>query len=172
MFVKAPALPRSCMAVRKNGKNVQGQKMLRQLLVLALQPTLAAQELETYAASLLPLDQQTAVTAVLQRIPGTCLNSPTQRSSSQHGQYWFYNATGEGLMMGLDLAGIAVSTGSACAAGSLEPSHVLLALGRDPDAAKSALRFSVGKDTTATDIDHLLDILPGVVERVRAARLQ
>jgi cysteine desulfurase len=72
-------------------------------------------------------------------------------------------------MMGLDLAGIAVSTGSACAAGSVEPSHVLLALGRDAAAAKSAIRFSLGKDTSEQEIERLLEVLPGVVERVRAA---
>ncbi len=71
--------------------------------------------------------------------------------------------------MGLDLAGIAVSTGSACAAGSVEPSHVLLALGRDETAAKSAIRFSVGRDTTDQEIDRVLEVLPRVVERVRAA---
>ncbi len=71
--------------------------------------------------------------------------------------------------MGLDLAGIAVSTGSACAAGSIEPSHVLLALGRDEIAAKSALRFSVGKYTTSQEIDRVLDVLPRIVERVRTA---
>jgi cysteine desulfurase len=76
-------------------------------------------------------------------------------------------------MMGLDLAGIAVSTGSACAAGSIEPSHVLLALGRDEAAAKSAIRFSVGRDTTEQEIDRVLEVLPGVVDRVRvAARIQ
>jgi cysteine desulfurase len=84
---------------------------------------------------------------------------------------WFTEATGEGLLMGLDLAGIAVATGSACAAGSIEPSHVLLALGRDTAAAKSALRFSVGKYTTEEDIDRVLEILPVVVERVRTAAL-
>ena len=132
---------------------------------------LAAQEVETNAAYYLRLTSKLR-DGVLQRIPGTCLNSPAKDCLPNTVNIGFTNATGEGLMMGLDLAGIAVSTGSACAAGSLEPSHVLLALGRDPDAAKSALRFSVGKDTTAADIDHLLDILPGVVERVRAARLQ
>ncbi len=132
---------------------------------------LAAQEVETNAAYYLRLTSKLR-DGVLQRIPGTCLNSPAKDCLPNTVNIGFTNATGEGLMMGLDLAGIAVSTGSACAAGSLEPSHVLLALGRDPDAAKGALRFSVGKDTTAADIDHLLDILPGVVERVRAARLQ
>ena len=72
-------------------------------------------------------------------------------------------------MMGLDLAGIAVSTGSACAAGSVEPSHVLLALGHDAQAAKSAIRFSLGRDTTRQDIDRVVAVLPGIVERVRAA---
>ena len=132
---------------------------------------LAAQEVETNAAYYLRLTSKLR-DGVLQRIPGTCLNSPAKDCLPNTVNIGFTNATGEGLMMGLDLAGIAVSTGSACAAGSLEPSHVLLALGRDPDAAKGALRFSVGKDTTAADIDHLLDILPGIVERVRAARLQ
>ena len=76
-------------------------------------------------------------------------------------------------MMGLDLAGVAVSAGSACAAGSLEPSHVLLALGRDTAAAKSAIRFSVGKNTTEQEIERVLEVLPAVVERVRvAARIQ
>jgi cysteine desulfurase len=72
-------------------------------------------------------------------------------------------------MMGLDLAGIAVSTGSACAAGALEPSHVLLALGRDPRAAKSAIRFSVGQETTEQDVEYVLAVLPQIVERVRTA---
>ena len=74
--------------------------------------------------------------------------------------------------MGLDLAGIAVSTGSACAAGSLEPSHVLIALGRNAEEAKSALRFSVGKETTEQEINHVLEVLPQVVERVRRAAIK
>ena len=130
--------------------------------------TLAAQELETNAAHCLHLTSKLR-DGVVQRIRGSCVNSPARDCLPNTVNIGFADATGEGLMMGLDLAGIAVSTGSACAAGSLEPSHVLLALGRDHDAAKSALRFSVGKDTTEADIDYLLDVLPKVVERVRAA---
>ena len=131
--------------------------------------TLAAQELETNAAHCLLLKSKLRDT-VLSRISGTYVNGPTADCLPNTVNIGFTDTTGEGLMMGLDLAGIAVSTGSACAAGSLEPSHVLLALGRDPEAAKSALRFSVGKDTTEAEIAHVLDVLPRVVERVRAAR--
>ena len=81
----------------------------------------------------------------------------------------FAGASGEGLMMGLDLAGIAVSTGSACAAGSVEPSHVLLALGCNEAGAKSAIRFSAGRDTTEEAIESVIQILPRIVERVRQA---
>lgn len=102
-------------------------------------------------------------------IPGVVRNTPHRGCLPNTLNLEFPGASGEGLMMGLDLAGIAVSTGSACAAGSLEPSHVLLALGRDARAAKSAIRFSLGKDTTQQDIDCVLDVLPGIVKRVRAA---
>jgi cysteine desulfurase len=75
----------------------------------------------------------------------------------------------ESVVVLLDLAGIAVSAGSACAAGAAEPSHVLRAMGRDAAEARSAVRFSLGPSTTAVDVDRVLDVLPGVVSRVRAA---
>jgi cysteine desulfurase len=77
---------------------------------------------------------------------------------------------GESLMVLLDLAGIAVSVGSACAAGAAEPSHVLVAMGRDGEAARSGLRLSVGPTTTAADIDRVLAVLPGCVAQVRSGR--
>ncbi|MGE0826736.1 MAG: cysteine desulfurase family protein [Candidatus Binatia bacterium] len=129
---------------------------------------LAGQELETNVVRYQHFTTRLRA-AILHDIPGTFLNSPEHGCLPNTVNVGFTNATGEGLMMGLDLAGVAVSTGSACAAGSLEPSHVLLALGRDDNAAKSALRFSVGKDTTDQDIDYVLAVLPRIVERVRQA---
>jgi cysteine desulfurase len=81
----------------------------------------------------------------------------------------FAGATGESLLALLDLAGVAVSLGSACAAGSAEPSHVLLAMGLDRETARSGIRFSVGPATAAADVDRVLDLLPGLVAQVRAA---
>ena len=75
--------------------------------------------------------------------------------------------SGESLVVLLDLAGIAVSAGSACAAGAAEPSHVLLAMGRDREMARSALRVSVGATTTVADVDRLLAVLPEVAAQVR-----
>jgi len=132
---------------------------------------LAVQELEMYAAHCCHLTRQLCE-GIVQRVPGTFLNSPTHYRLPNTLNIGFSNATGEGLMMGLDLAGIAVSTGSACAAGSLEPSHVLLALGRNAEEAKSALRFSVGKETTEQEIDRVLEVLPQVVQRVRQAAIK
>jgi len=80
----------------------------------------------------------------------------------------FPGCAGESLVLLLDLAGVAVSAGSACAAGALEPSHVLLAMGRDAAAARAGLRLSVGPATTADEIDHVLDLLPSLVRQVRS----
>ena len=70
----------------------------------------------------------------------------------------------------LDLAGIAASLGSACAAGSPEPSHVLRAMGRSEADARSGLRLSLGPATTADEVDHVIRILPQVVAQIRAGR--
>jgi len=130
--------------------------------------TLAAQELELTTAHCLQLIHRLWA-AIQARVPDVVLNGPTHDRLANTLNVCFMEAAGEGLLMGLDLAGIAVSTGSACAAGSLEPSHVLLALGRSEEAAKSALRFSVGKYTTEQDIDRVLEVLPDIVARVRKA---
>ncbi|HWB77329.1 MAG TPA: cysteine desulfurase family protein [Nannocystaceae bacterium] len=76
---------------------------------------------------------------------------------------------GQLAVIALDLAGFHCSTGAACSAGTVEPSRVLLALGRDRDAAKSAVRFSIGHEHTAADIDALLDALADILPRVRGA---
>lgn len=75
---------------------------------------------------------------------------------------------GEGLLISLDLRGIAVSTGSACSSGTLEPSPVIRALGRNEELARGAIRFSFGKDNDDADLDYVLEVLPQVVERLRA----
>jgi cysteine desulfurase len=79
----------------------------------------------------------------------------------------FPGAEGETLLIGLDLEGVSASSGSACTAGSLEPSHVLLAMGLEPRVAGSALRFSVGPETDAEDIARVCRVLPLVVARAR-----
>jgi cysteine desulfurase len=68
----------------------------------------------------------------------------------------------------MDLRGVACSTGAACSSGSLEPSHVLSAVGLRPEQARSSIRFSLGRFNTAEDIDTTLEILPDVVEHLRA----
>jgi cysteine desulfurase len=79
----------------------------------------------------------------------------------------FEGIEGEALVIALDLKGLAVSTGAACSSGAIEPSHVLLAMGLRPDQARASIRFSLGKQTTAEDIDFALALVPETVERLR-----
>jgi cysteine desulfurase len=74
---------------------------------------------------------------------------------------------GEGLLINLDLQGVAVSTGSACSSGTLEPSPVIRALGRNDELARGSIRFSFGKDNTDQEVDYVLEVLPRVVQRLR-----
>jgi cysteine desulfurase len=75
---------------------------------------------------------------------------------------------GEGFVIAMDLRGVACSTGAACSSGSLEPSHVLSAIGRKPEQARSSIRFSLGRFNTVEDIDYTLEVLPAVVEQLRS----
>jgi len=79
----------------------------------------------------------------------------------------FEGAEGEAILLYLDLEGIAVSTGSACASGSLDPSHVLLATGLDAERAHGSIRLSLGRDNTDKDADKVLEVLPGVIAKIR-----
>ena len=81
----------------------------------------------------------------------------------------FESAAGEVLLQALDLEGVAVSSGAACASGTIEPSHVLLAMGCSPEAARGSLRMSVGYGVDEAQIDHVLAVLPDLVERARRA---
>jgi len=76
-------------------------------------------------------------------------------------------AEGESVLLALDLAGIAVSTGSACASSSLEASSTLLAMGISPEVSHYSLRFTLGRWTTLAEIDYVLEQLPPIVERLR-----
>ena len=92
---------------------------------------------------------------------------PTQRLANNV-NVSFRAVEGEPMLLGLDFAGICVSSGSACSSASLEPSHVLLAIGLGADLAQGSLRMTLGHDNTDEDVDALLDVLPGLVARLRS----
>lgn len=106
-------------------------------------------------------------TRILREIPHSSINSPLENCLPNLLNASFQAAEGESIQLYLDAAGIAVSTGSACAAGDIQPSHVLMATHKDAEIAHSSIRFSLGLDTTAADIDHLMSILPQIVARLQ-----
>ncbi len=107
------------------------------------------------------------VEQVLAKVPGSRLNGhPTERLPN-NANFSFPGVEGEPILLGLDMAGIAASSGSACSSGSLEPSHVLLALGQSAEVARGSLRLTLGKDNTGEQVDYLLDVLVDLVKRLR-----
>ena len=100
-------------------------------------------------------------------IPDIVFNGERDRRLPNISNISFRSIEGEGLLINLDMQGIAVSTGSACSSGTLEPSPVIRALGREDELARGAIRFSVGRANTAADIDRLLEVLPASVENLR-----
>lgn len=105
-----------------------------------------------------------------ERIPDTVITGPTdpERRLPNNFSCCFRNVEGESVLLALDMADIAASSGSACTSGALEPSHVLTAMGIDRDLAHASLRLTVGKGNTDEDIDRVLTVLPEIVARLRA----
>lgn len=104
---------------------------------------------------------------VLENIPDSFLNGDRQSRLPNISNISFAGVEGEGLLINLDMQGIAVSTGSACSSGSLEPSPVIRAIGRKDDLARGAIRFSFGRFNTDEDVDYVLEKLPIAVETLR-----
>ena len=128
---------------------------------------LAAANLEENAARMTALRDK-LINGILATIPDTRLNGhPTKRLPNNCNVSIRY-IEGEAMLLRLDLAGIAGSSGSACTSGSLDPSHVLLAIGLPHEIAHGSLRLTLGTDTTEADIDEVLNVLPGIVKDLRA----
>jgi len=104
----------------------------------------------------------------IKKIPGTRINGSGAPRTANTTNISFDQVEGEAMIIALDLKGLAVSGGSACHSGSTEPSHVLMAMGLDKNAARASLRFSLLRTATDADVDHAQQVVPEVVERLRA----
>jgi len=128
---------------------------------------IAQEEMETEGRRLSQLRDK-LIKGVLNTIEWAYLNGhPTKRLPSNANLRFSY-IEGESLILGLDMLGIQVSSGSACTSKTLEPSHVLLAIGLAHEEAHGSLVFTLGKQNSEEDMDYVLEVLPGVVKRLRA----
>lgn len=108
------------------------------------------------------------IETIVSRIPEVVLNSPRTNRIPQTVNVSFKGLTGEPIILSLDMEGVAVAAGSACTSGATEPSHVLTAMGIPANIANGAIRFSLGRSTTKEQLEHVLNILPPIIERLRA----
>ena len=105
---------------------------------------------------------------ILRAVRGTVVNGASAARVPNTTNISFDRTEAESLLIALDLDGIAVSTGSACSSGTLEPSHVLKAMGFPSHRTQNSIRFSLGAGTTAADVDRVIAVLPGLVEKLRS----
>lgn len=146
---------------RPGTENVPG------IVALGKAVELAVQDLAGEAARQKILRDQ-LIQGINDKIPHVRLNGHPEVRLPNHVNFSFEYIEGESLLLSLDLAGVAASSGSACTSGSLQASHVLLAMGIPQEVAHGSLRLTLGRDTTGEDVAYFLEILPGVVERLRS----
>ncbi|HYM50933.1 MAG TPA: cysteine desulfurase family protein [Candidatus Limnocylindrales bacterium] len=146
---------------RAGTENVAGIVGLARALVLA------EREMAGVTEHLIRLRDR-LIDGVLDRVPQSRLTGHPERRLPHHASFLIDGIEGESLLLQLDMEGIAASSGSACTSGSLEASHVILALGYPRDQALGSLRLSLGKGNTQQDVDTVLDHLPAMVARLRA----
>ena len=148
------------MGKRAGTENVPG------IVGMARAAELAKKEIAGEANTLTEL-REYLYKGITSKIEHVRLNGhPTDRLSNTLNVGFKY-LEGESIVLNLDMEGVAVSTGSACTSGSLEPSHVLTAMGVDAAETQGSIRFSLGRDNTKEDIDYVLEILPPIITRLR-----
>ena len=136
------------------------------ILGFGLAAELARRDLPEFSARLRALRERLRE-GIVARIPQVRVNGHPTEVLPNTLNASFPGAEGESILLSLDMEGIEVSTGSACASGSLEPSHVLMATGVGPELAHGSIRFSLGRDSTEAEVDYVLDKLPPIIARLR-----
>ncbi len=146
-----------------------GTENIPYIVGLACALELAQKDREVESARLVTLRER-LIGGLLQRIPDMALTGHANRRMPGHASFVVGDVEAEGMLIGLDLAGIAASSGSACASGAATPSHVLMAMGFGQQAALGALRLTLGRETTTQAVDTVVETLPGIVQRLREER--
>jgi len=127
---------------------------------------IATENMESYNKKLIALRDRT-IREIEQKIPYIRLNGHREKRLPGNVNFSFEFIEGESLLLMLDMKGIAASSGSACTSGSLDPSHVLLAIGLPHEIAHGSLRITFGDDNTDADVDTLMEVLPVIVQKLR-----
>ena len=144
-----------------------GTENVPAIVGLGIAARVAREQLESTATGCRALRDRLEA-GILERVSGAVVNGAPDARVPNTTSISFDRVEAEALLIALDLEGIAVSTGSACSSGTLEPSHVLRAMGLPPRRVQSSIRFSVGLGNTDAEIEHVLAVLPGIVDRLRA----
>ena len=137
------------------------------ILGLGRAAALAAAEIETYGREIAALRNRLR-DGLAAAIPNIKINGHGEDVLPNTLNVSFPGAEGEAILLSMDMQGVEASTGSACASGSLEPSHVLLAIGVGPELAHGSIRFSLGWGISTEDVDYIIEILPPIIARLRA----
>ncbi|PKL58701.1 MAG: cysteine desulfurase NifS, partial [Methanomicrobiales archaeon HGW-Methanomicrobiales-4] len=150
----------------QEGKRRAGTENVPAIVGLGKAMELAAAGRDENERHVVPLRDR-LIQGLMDAIPETRLNGHASRRLPNNAHFAFKYIEGESICLNLDLSGIAASSGSACSSDSLEPSHVLLAIGMAHEDSHGSVRFTMGRGTTADDIEYVIEKLPPIVSKLR-----
>lgn len=167
LYVKngTPLLPMQTGGSHERGRRA-GTENVPYIVGLATALRIAQSERDATNARLMAMREK-LIEQILERVAGAEMTGDPKNRLPGHASFVIPGAVGDEMVLGLDLAGIAASTGSACTAGSLEPSHVLAAMGYAPDLARGALRLTLGRENTDADVEYAASAVVDVVRKLR-----
>jgi cysteine desulfurase len=167
LWIKRGTRMQPVMTGGKHERNRRaGTENVPALAGLGVAATLAASKMPGEARRVAALRDRLE-TGILHAVPGTAVNGARDARVPNTTNISFDHVEAESLLIALDLEGVAVSTGSACSSGTLEPSHVLRAMGLPPHRTQNSLRFSLGMFSNQEEVDRVIEILPRLVEKLR-----